>query len=173
MVSSHLLFMYEYNIHCRWCGSKSQDESAKNAKVQDGKRCRRNGNLSLLFLWLSPHFNMLVVLIKGIHFTSIYFFYYQLNVSTIYKFQEKEEERLRRQFRLEGKQVLPKQETELSDSNIITPGTDFMCKLSKELQSYIRLRIKHKPGWKKVKVNHCFSPQFCSIALLVVDEFMF
>ncbi|KAK1382921.1 putative 5'-_3' exoribonuclease [Heracleum sosnowskyi] len=65
---------------------------------------------------------------------------------------EKEEERLRRQFQLEGKQVLPKQETELSDSNIITPGTEFMFELSKKLQSYIRLRIKHNPGWKNVKV---------------------
>lgn len=65
---------------------------------------------------------------------------------------EKEEERLRRQFLLEGKQVLPNEETELSDSNIITPGTEFMFKLSKALQSYIQLRMKNNPGWKNVKV---------------------
>nr|XP_017233441.1 PREDICTED: 5'-3' exoribonuclease 3-like [Daucus carota subsp. sativus] len=65
---------------------------------------------------------------------------------------EKEEERLGIQFQLEGKQVLPKQETEVSDSNIITPGTEFMFRLSKELQSYIRLRMKQHPGWKNVKV---------------------
>ncbi|WOG87737.1 hypothetical protein DCAR_0206968 [Daucus carota subsp. sativus] len=65
---------------------------------------------------------------------------------------EKEEERLRRQFMLDGKQLLPKQETELADSNIITPGTEFMFKLSKELQGYIQLRMKNDPGWKDVKV---------------------
>ncbi|KAL1827773.1 hypothetical protein ACET3Z_006185 [Daucus carota] len=67
---------------------------------------------------------------------------------------EKEEERLGIQFQLEGKQVLPRQETEVSDSNIITPGTEFMFRLSKELQSYIRLRMKQHPGWKNVKVNY-------------------
>ena len=90
--------------------------------------------------------------------------------NTIHKCQEKEEERLGIQFQLEGKQVLPKQETEVSDSNIITPGTEFMFKLSKELQSYIRLRMKRHPGWKNVKV-HCFlSPQFCINNLLVVEK---
>lgn len=54
---------------------------------------------------------------------------------------------------MEGKQVLPKQESELSDSNVITPGTDFMYKLSKKLQGYIRLRINNNPGWKDIKVN--------------------
>ncbi|KAK1382922.1 putative 5'-_3' exoribonuclease [Heracleum sosnowskyi] len=65
---------------------------------------------------------------------------------------EKEEERLRREFLLDGKQVLPKQKTELFDSNIITPGTEFMFKLSKELQTYVHLRMKSNPGWKNVKV---------------------
>ncbi|KAK2971056.1 hypothetical protein RJ640_019197 [Escallonia rubra] len=65
---------------------------------------------------------------------------------------EKEEERLRRQFMSEGKEVLPKQDSEVSDSNIITPGTAFMYRLSKELQNYIRLRISNDPGWKTIKV---------------------
>lgn len=77
---------------------------------------------------------------------------------------------MRRQFLLEGKQVLPKQKTELSDSNIITPGTEFMFKLSKELQSYIQLRMKNNPGWKNVKVNPSLRPHFCmSVGLMLMN----
>ncbi|XP_034220470.1 5'-3' exoribonuclease 3-like [Prunus dulcis] len=63
-----------------------------------------------------------------------------------------EEEKLRRQFELEGKQVLPKKENEVSDSNIITPGTDFMYKLSNALRSYISLRLSNDSGWRDIKV---------------------
>ncbi|XP_019051943.1 PREDICTED: 5'-3' exoribonuclease 3-like isoform X2 [Nelumbo nucifera] len=65
---------------------------------------------------------------------------------------EVEEERLRQEFELQGKLVLPKQESEVSDSNIITPGTEFMFKLSEALQSYIRSRLNNDPGWKQIKV---------------------
>lgn len=65
---------------------------------------------------------------------------------------EAEEERLRKQFEMEGKQVLPKQESEVSDSNIITPGTEFMSELSKALQSYISLRITCNSLWKNIMV---------------------
>lgn len=47
-------------------------------------------------------------------------------------FQEGAEESLRKQFASERKIVLPKQVSELSDSNIITPGTEFMQILSRE-----------------------------------------
>ncbi|BBN67672.1 5'-3' exoribonuclease 3, partial [Prunus dulcis] len=63
-----------------------------------------------------------------------------------------EEEKLRRQFELQGKQVLPKKENEVSDSNIITPGTDFMYKLSNALRSYISLRLSNDSGWRDIKV---------------------
>ncbi|XP_050279800.1 5'-3' exoribonuclease 3-like [Quercus robur] len=63
-----------------------------------------------------------------------------------------EEEKLRRQFEREGKPVLPKRESEVSDSNIITPGTEFMYKLSKALGSYISSRINNDPGWRNIKV---------------------
>ncbi|XP_060965085.1 5'-3' exoribonuclease 3 [Cannabis sativa] len=65
---------------------------------------------------------------------------------------EEEEFRVRRQFEMEGKQVLAKQETELSDSNIITPGTKFMQDLSKALKNYIKLRLSSDLGWRNIKV---------------------
>ncbi|KAJ7981220.1 5'-3' exoribonuclease [Quillaja saponaria] len=65
---------------------------------------------------------------------------------------EAEEERLRRQFELEGKQVLLKKESEISDSNIVTPGTKFMFELSKALQSYISSRMTSDGAWKDLKV---------------------
>lgn len=72
-------------------------------------------------------------------------------LATIY-IQAAEEEKLRRQFEREGKPVLPKRESEVSDSNIITPGTEFMYKLSKALGSYISSRINNDPGWRNIKV---------------------
>lgn len=67
--------------------------------------------------------------------------------------QEKEEERLRLRFQNEGKNVLPKSESEVSDSNVITPGTEFMYRLSKEIKKYLCLRIDNDPGWKDIKVK--------------------
>jgi len=53
---------------------------------------------------------------------------------------------------MEGKQVLPKQETEVADSNIITPGTEFMNELSKALKGYISSRIISNSLWKDIMV---------------------
>ncbi|XP_058734920.1 5'-3' exoribonuclease 3-like [Vicia villosa] len=66
--------------------------------------------------------------------------------------REAEEERLRKQYEMEGKQVLPKQECEVSDSNIITPGTEFMHQLSKALKAYISSRISSDLLWKDIMV---------------------
>ncbi|TQD94374.1 hypothetical protein C1H46_020010 [Malus baccata] len=68
------------------------------------------------------------------------------------EFAEVEEEKLRRQFELESKQVLTKQQSEVSDSNIITPGTEFMHKLSKALRNYISLRLSNDLGWRDIEI---------------------
>lgn len=62
------------------------------------------------------------------------------------------EEKLRKQFEKEGKIVLPKEESKVSDSNVITPGTEFMYMLSKKLESYIRQRISGSTAWSNIKV---------------------
>ncbi|KAJ1440744.1 putative 5-3 exonuclease [Sesbania bispinosa] len=66
--------------------------------------------------------------------------------------REAEEDRLRKQFELEGKQVLPKQESQVSDSNTITPGTEFMYELSKALKTYISSRIASDSLWRDFMV---------------------
>ena len=66
--------------------------------------------------------------------------------------------RLIEQFEMEGKPVLPKyllpsdHKDEVSTSPVISPGIEFMYKLSEALRSYVISRINNDPGWRDIKV---------------------
>lgn len=66
---------------------------------------------------------------------------------------KEEEAKLREEFRRAGMEVPEKPATEAFDSNVITPGTPFMAKLSAALAYYVHVRLNTNPAWKNVKVR--------------------
>lgn len=68
------------------------------------------------------------------------------------KEKEEEDEKLREKLRREGVNVPPRQKSEAFDSNVITPGTPFMGRLSAALQYYVHQRMNTDPAWRGIKV---------------------
>lgn len=64
---------------------------------------------------------------------------------------ETREERLREQWRREGKPLPPKKAASW-DHNAITPGTPFMAKLAQGIRWYIQERLSNNPAWKNVSL---------------------
>jgi 5'-3' exonuclease len=51
-----------------------------------------------------------------------------------------------------GHKLPPEEVDKEWDSNVITPGTDFMIKLSDYIRFYVAQRINTVPAWKAIQV---------------------
>lgn len=66
----------------------------------------------------------------------------------------------------EGKSVLPSRDGGF-DSNCITPGTEFMQRISASLRHYITDRLSNSPSWKDLLVRYrvlCVVLSVCTAA---------
>ncbi|KAG0528560.1 hypothetical protein BDA96_05G022400 [Sorghum bicolor] len=66
--------------------------------------------------------------------------------------EEIEDYEMRKELRAQGKEETPQEISEVSDPNVITPGTEFMEKLSQALEYYIRGRFNSDPWWRDIMV---------------------
>ena len=57
------------------------------------------------------------------------------------------------EFRKQGVKLPEKPAGSAWDSNIITPGTAFMHRLSVALQYYVHLRLNNDAGWRGITVG--------------------
>ena len=62
------------------------------------------------------------------------------------------EAKLRKEYAQKGIKLNELDKSEVLDSNVITPGTPFMHRLSAALQFYVHQRMNEDPGWKKINV---------------------
>jgi hypothetical protein len=75
---------------------------------------------------------------------------------------------------LQGIEVPPRSKTSF-DSNVITPGTEFMAKLAFNLRFYCQHRQSTDPGWKDVRVVYSYNFSFNSFSdcFLIILTFLF
>lgn len=74
-----------------------------------------------------------------------------------FNLQDLEDYKMQEELRAEGKVVPPREISEVSDTNVIAPGTEFMEKVSQALEYYIRARFNSDPGWREIMVCSCAS----------------
>lgn len=68
------------------------------------------------------------------------------------KEKAEEEDKLREKLIADGVKVPPKAASGVFDSNVITPGTPFMGRLSDALKYYVHDRLNNDPGWRGIEV---------------------
>lgn len=64
---------------------------------------------------------------------------------------EREVDKLRQDWEAEGKTLPNKQKGHFFDSNVITPGSNFLHKMSEAIRYYIHDRTTNDPLWQKLK----------------------
>eukprot|EP00440_Ansanella_granifera_P062736 gb/GFBE01068026.1/.p1 GENE.gb/GFBE01068026.1/~~gb/GFBE01068026.1/.p1 ORF type:complete len:946 (+),score=224.82 gb/GFBE01068026.1/:1-2838(+) len=64
---------------------------------------------------------------------------------------EREQEKLRQDWEAEGRALPNRQSAKFFDSNVITPGTNFLHKMSEAIRYYIHDRTTNDPLWQKLK----------------------
>jgi len=64
---------------------------------------------------------------------------------------EREQEKLRQDWEAEGRTLPNRSSGKVFDSNVITPGTNFLHKMSEAIRYYIHDRTTNDPLWQKLK----------------------